>query len=178
MATAKPRGGFLTKVLITGMSGLIGGLLRDHLENLGGYQLSALNRSRVEGIKCTQADIGNIDGLLTGIAQGIAILPGISRSGLTLSSLLIRGFDRKDALTLSFLLGIPASIAVSIYGAASSETSLSASSLIAVFISFISGLITIKLMLNFAAKINFGAFVITVGILLTSSSLFSYFNTS
>ena len=64
MATAKPRGGFLTKVLITGMSGLIGGLLRDHLENLGGYQLSALNRSRVEGIKCTQADIGDIDAIL------------------------------------------------------------------------------------------------------------------
>ena len=132
----------------------------------------------VRTIISPRSDIGNIDGLLTGIAQGIAILPGISRSGLTLSSLLIRGFDRKDALTLSFLLGIPASIAVSIYGAASSETSLSASSLIAVFISFISGLITIKLMLNFAAKINFGAFVITVGILLTSSSLFSYFNIS
>ena len=50
----------LTKVLITGMSGLIGGLLRDHLESLGGYELSALNRRPVEGIKCLQADIADL----------------------------------------------------------------------------------------------------------------------
>ena len=39
----------MTKVLITGMSGLIGGLLRERLEAAGGYELSALNRSAVEG---------------------------------------------------------------------------------------------------------------------------------
>lgn len=54
----------MTKVLITGMSGLIGGLLRDHLENRGGYELSALNRSEVEGVKCTQADIGDLNAIL------------------------------------------------------------------------------------------------------------------
>ena len=41
----------MTKVLITGMSGSLGGLLRDHLESLGGYELSALNKSLIEGIK-------------------------------------------------------------------------------------------------------------------------------
>ena len=54
----------MTKVLITGMSGLIGGLLRNHLEELGGYELSALNRSKVEGVTCTQADIGDLDSIL------------------------------------------------------------------------------------------------------------------
>ncbi len=132
----------------------------------------------VRNIIRPRSNIRNIDGLLIGIAQGVAILPGISRSGLTLCSLLVRGFDKKDALTLSFLLGIPASIGGSIYGLTSSEISLSVYNLIAVCVSFITGLITIRLMLNFAAKINFGVFVFTVGILLTSSSLFSYFNTS
>jgi len=47
----------MKKVLITGMSGLIGGLLRRHLEELGGYELTALNRRAVEGVKCFQADI-------------------------------------------------------------------------------------------------------------------------
>ena len=37
------------KVLITGMSGLIGGLLKNHLTELGGYELTALNRSSVAG---------------------------------------------------------------------------------------------------------------------------------
>ena len=37
------------RVLITGMSGLIGGLLKDHLVDVGGYELTALNRRVVEG---------------------------------------------------------------------------------------------------------------------------------
>lgn len=48
-------------VLITGMSGLIGGALRRRLE--GRYELRALNRTRVEGVPCHQADIGDLDAI-------------------------------------------------------------------------------------------------------------------
>lgn len=48
-------------VLITGMSGLIGGALRRRLE--GRYELRALNRSRVEGVPCVQADIGDLEAI-------------------------------------------------------------------------------------------------------------------
>lgn len=51
------------KVLITGMSGLIGGLLRRHLEGLGGYELSALNRRPVEGVECFQGDISDLEAI-------------------------------------------------------------------------------------------------------------------
>ncbi len=51
----------MTKVLITGMSGLIGGLLRQRLEAAGGYSLSALNRSAVDGVECYRADIADFD---------------------------------------------------------------------------------------------------------------------
>jgi nucleoside-diphosphate-sugar epimerase len=47
-----------TKVLITGMSGLIGGALRTHLE--GRYELTALNRSAVQGVTCHRADIRDL----------------------------------------------------------------------------------------------------------------------
>ena len=53
----------MTKVLITGMSGLIGGLLRRHLETLGGYELTALNRRPVEGVRCFQADISDLEAI-------------------------------------------------------------------------------------------------------------------
>lgn len=53
----------MTNVLITGMSGLIGGLLREHLESIGGYELSALNRRAIEGVKCLQADIADLDAI-------------------------------------------------------------------------------------------------------------------
>jgi undecaprenyl-diphosphatase len=48
------------------------------------------------------------DAVLIGIAQGLAILPGISRSGATISTALFLGMDRKVASRYSFLLSIPA----------------------------------------------------------------------
>ena len=53
----------MKRVLITGMSGLIGGLLRGYLDERGGYDLSALNRRDVPGVKCTQADIGDLEAI-------------------------------------------------------------------------------------------------------------------
>jgi len=51
----------MKKILITGMSGLIGGVLRRYLEDLGGYELSALNRSKVDGVTSFQADIADLE---------------------------------------------------------------------------------------------------------------------
>jgi undecaprenyl-diphosphatase len=48
-----------------------------------------------------------LDSAIVGTAQGIAILPGISRSGATVSSSLLCGFSREFALTFSFLVSIP-----------------------------------------------------------------------
>ena len=53
----------MKNVLMTGMTGRSGGLLRSHLEALGGYQRSALNRRPIEGVKCTQADISNLEAI-------------------------------------------------------------------------------------------------------------------
>ncbi|MFQ6089560.1 MAG: undecaprenyl-diphosphate phosphatase [Candidatus Methanofastidiosia archaeon] len=48
--------------------------------------------------------------LYVGVAQGISIIPGVSRSGITLAALLSRGFSAKEALHFSFLLSVPAVI--------------------------------------------------------------------
>ena len=53
----------MKRVLITGMSGLIGGVLRNYLEERGGYQLSALNRRLVQGVECFQADIADLEAI-------------------------------------------------------------------------------------------------------------------
>ena len=52
----------MKKVLITGMSGLIGGLLRERWE--GKYELSALNRRPLDGVECHQADISDLKAIL------------------------------------------------------------------------------------------------------------------
>ncbi|MFB6075344.1 MAG: undecaprenyl-diphosphate phosphatase [Haloarculaceae archaeon] len=54
---------------------------------------------------------GPLDAVLVGALQGFAILPGISRSGTTVSALLLRGHEGENALRLSFLLSIPAALA-------------------------------------------------------------------
>jgi undecaprenyl-diphosphatase len=48
------------------------------------------------------------DGLLVGLAQALALVPGVSRSGSTLTASLFDGWRRADAARFSFLLGIPA----------------------------------------------------------------------
>ena len=48
------------------------------------------------------------DGVVVGLAQALAIIPGVSRSGSTLTASLLFGWQRSDAARFSFLLGIPA----------------------------------------------------------------------
>lgn len=60
-------------------------------------------------------ELGNIsmtESFVLGLVQGFAVLPGISRSGMTLTWLLLRGMKREEALRLSFLLGVPASFGI------------------------------------------------------------------
>ncbi|MFB6296905.1 MAG: undecaprenyl-diphosphate phosphatase [Salinirussus sp.] len=53
---------------------------------------------------------GAVDAVLVGALQGLAVLPGVSRSGTTVSALLLRGHDGPAALELSFVLSIPAAM--------------------------------------------------------------------
>lgn len=51
-----------------------------------------------------------LDAVLVGALQGVAILPGVSRSGTTVSALLLRGHEGENALLLAFVLSIPAAL--------------------------------------------------------------------
>ena len=53
-------------------------------------------------------DVSGRDGLVVGLAQVLALIPGVSRSGSTLTASLLDGWQRADAAHFSFLLGIPA----------------------------------------------------------------------
>ena len=56
----------------------------------------------------TLKDVSGRDGLVVGAAQVLALIPGVSRSGSTLTASLFDGWQRADAARFSFLLGIPA----------------------------------------------------------------------
>jgi len=85
--------------------------------NLVGYSLILTGiilivSGRMHGRKHLD-NVSAIDALVVGLGQGLAITPGISRSGLTISTALLRGLDRDAATRFSFLLSIPV-----IFGAA------------------------------------------------------------
>jgi undecaprenyl-diphosphatase len=56
------------------------------------------------------------DAALVGVLQGLAILPGVSRSGTTTSALLLRGHDGPSTFRLSFVLSIPATLGGALLG--------------------------------------------------------------
>jgi undecaprenyl-diphosphatase len=71
------------------------------------------------------ADFGPRDGLALGFAQALALLPGVSRNGATLTAARARGFAREDAQALSWRVGLPV-----IAGAAGLKASRASVSLI------------------------------------------------
>lgn len=58
--------------------------------------------------------IGVINSLIVGTAQGIAVMPGISRSGATITSGILSGIEKEQAFKFSFLLAIPAVLGASV----------------------------------------------------------------
>lgn len=68
----------------------------------------------VGGGRKVPKDVSYTNGFLIGICQGIATLPGISRSGTTISACLLSGFDRRFAVKFSFIMSIPAVIGAGI----------------------------------------------------------------
>jgi len=111
------------------------------------------------------------DGIILGIVQGLAVLPGFSRSGLTVSALLLRNFNKTHALELSFLMSLPIVLAGNIFLNVGQTTPWEPERLIGLVFSFLFGILTIHGLLKLAQKVNFGLFVIFFG-LLTIASVF------
>ena len=106
-----------------------------------------------------------MDGLFLGLFQSIALIPGISRSGATISGGLFMGIDRVTATRVSFFLGIPTLLAAGGFEAVSSAKYISAgvgwgNTLIGLVVSFAVAYVSIAWLLKFVSSNNFNAFVI------------------
>ncbi len=115
--------------------------------------------------------IGLKDSLLVGSLQAFSVLPGISRSGITTSALLLMKHEARSALKLSFLMSIPAVFAAEVGLGLLGKITLDAYSLLAVLISFVFGLITIRALMETAGRVNFGNFCILLGLLSVATLL-------
>lgn len=104
-----------------------------------------------------------LDGLLVGCAQAVAIIPGISRSGATISAGMLRGFDRSFAVRFSFLLSLPAIVGANILELKDAmeigfDTALLPVYLVGVLVAAVVGYFAIRLVKSLADKGKFGKF--------------------
>lgn len=112
---------------------------------------------------------------ITGVAQGLAVLPGISRSGATICTAVLLGVDRKRASRFSFILSIPiilASMAYEIFGAITAGEQVLTLPILPTILAFLSaflvGVFCVKFMLGTFQKIKlwwFSIYLIIVAVI-------------
>jgi len=110
-------------------------------------------------------DLVKGDAFVVGILQGISVLPGLSRSGLTIAGLLFRKIRETDALKLSFLMSLPVVLGGNIVlNFIDDGIKFNTTSFVALITAFVVGILTIKILLKISRKINFGWFAISFGV--------------
>ena len=104
-----------------------------------------------------------LDSFLIGFSQAFAIIPGVSRSGITISTALLSGWERGDAAKFSFLLGIPAITLASLVEFLSSLKEFSTLSffplLVGLVTTFLSSLFAIDFLLNYLSTRGMKVFI-------------------
>ena len=118
---------------------------------------------RMDKGKKTAKSATMLDALLVGVGQAIAVVPGLSRSGTTISAGLVRGFSRKFAVRFSFLMSIPAVLGANILSIAGAvqegiDTSLLPAYFIGTAVAAVSGYFAIGLVNLLTNKGKFGNF--------------------
>lgn len=106
--------------------------------------------------------VSPLKGLFVGIFQTFALIPGVSRSGITISGGLFFGLSRQESIRFAFLLGIPVifGAALKTFFSAGSMMSISDPALWAGFVAaFISGLLAVKFVIKFLSRHSFNIFI-------------------
>lgn len=138
-----------------------------------GFLISAVLLAVADFKKDGNKPINGKNSLYMGLAQGLALLPGISRSGSTLVCGLLVGVEKQQALDFSFLMSIPVILASAVYEGAKLFTSQITVNWVGIFVvmivSFIFGILSIKIMLKLVKQkrlIYFSFYLILLSLLM------------
>ena len=139
-----------------------------NLETIGwmslifGILLYISDKSKI--VKKINTEFSSKSAIFIGLFQVLALIPGVSRSGITITAGRLLGFDRFDSAKISFFLSIPTLFAASVIGIFNvykeGSSELNYLAIIAVIFSFIFSYITIALFFNFIKKFSLNIFVI------------------
>ena len=109
--------------------------------------------------------VGWVQGMAVGIAQALALIPGTSRSGITITTALFTGLDRATAARYAFLLGIPITAGAGMKEAlhlirAGEHIGDTGPILVAVLVSFLSGWFAVWFLVNYLKRRSLVPFVV------------------
>jgi len=109
-------------------------------------------------------DTGWKDTLIIGVVQCLALIPGVSRSGATMSAGLLRDFDRVTVTKLSFFLSIPALLGATVLQVHDEAGNIAngvgwVNTLTATIVSFVVGFAAVAWLLKFVAKHTYSIFI-------------------
>lgn len=117
------------------------------------------------------------DSVVVGISQAVAIIPGVSRSGATITAGLAMGLNRKDAARFSFLLSAPIILGASIFKLPELfSEKINPFIIIGIVFSFVSGYLSIKYLLKFVEKSSYQVFFWYRLALAAAISIFYFLN--
>ena len=153
---------FIVKIIISILpAGFIGLLFEEELESLFGDNIAfvggmllvtALLLILADRAKETNNKVGFWDAFIIGLSQAVAMLPGISRSGATISTAVVLGNDKSKAARFSFLMVIPLIFGKIIKDIISGELSYNSANFVSLsagfLAAFIAGLFACKLMIK------------------------------
>ncbi|MBK8469373.1 MAG: undecaprenyl-diphosphate phosphatase [Candidatus Phosphoribacter sp.] len=115
-----------------------------------------------DGLERGESTVTLRDGLVIGLVQCLSLVPGVSRSGATISAGLFRGIDRVTATRLSFFLAIPALTAAGLFELATTDLSAlgAGQMIVGIVVAFVVAYASIAWLLKFVAGNRLTAFVL------------------
>lgn len=183
MVRLTPEGRRLLRFLIVGTipAGTIGLLFRDFFNRISeqprtvamllmGAGVMLIVVARFARGDRRREDITMVDAAVIGSAQAVSLLPGVTRSGTTISAGLSMGFERRQAAHLSFLLGIPAIAGAGLISlfdvSAAGGGDLDLALLVGVCVAAVTGYLAIKLLVTLIGSVGlapFGVYCVAFG---------------
>ena len=153
---------------------VLGALFADQVESgardlrLGAWMLIVFGlvmavADRIGARRLGMDDITTRSGVLIGLSQALALIPGVSRSGATISAGLFLGFKRSDAARFSFLLSVPAVALSGIYQLRNVTDGIGpgvAATALATIVAFVSAYLTIGWLLRWLTSHSLNIFVV------------------
>ncbi|MDX2263979.1 MAG: undecaprenyl-diphosphate phosphatase [Hyphomicrobiales bacterium] len=129
---------------------------------IGGFVILAVERLQKRVLYPTVDDVPVRTGFLIGLAQAMALVPGVSRSGATIIGGLLLGLDRRAAAEFSFFLSIPTMAAAFAYDAFKNRDALSFDDAGVIAVGFVcaffAALVVVKPFLAIVSRVGFAPF--------------------